>query len=1280
MRCPVCRTSSPSRAKFCDTCGAALHQLCPACATRNRPQARFCLECGTPFEPGTPAAATAPEERHAARAAQFSARLPGSEGTRTGTASSLPAHTPAIEEERRLVTVLFADVVGFTSFSEHRDPEEVRRVISVYFERLAREIRRFGGTIEKFIGDAIMALFGAPVAHEDDPQRAINAALEMQAAISEVNANLLATAGLTLQMRIGIMTGKVVGGIRSFEQSGEYTVTGDVVNTAARLQSAAGPGQILVGELTHQMSAAQFLFEPMPALTVKGKAAPVTAYLVKGRSTAALAALPTATPLIGRHAELRLLQEYLQRTVAGEGQIIALVGEAGIGKSRLVLELRRLLKDEPESPAWHGVTTMSFLATTQYATLTSLVRSLLEGEEGWDASTGAAHLQASLQRILGEQAAEQQLEATMLPLADLLGVNTRAAASEAFDAKVQRRMLLAALRTLVTAQARQRPLVLVLDDAQWIDQASLEVLEELVQILPERRILLLVTHRAHWQHAWSSKGYYRQINLGPLSAEECRALVLTVGADVRLSDEVIEHMVLKTGGNPFFLEEVVKAMRTGQATAGSAGENAPSESASALPATIEGILTARIDSLEPPLRRVLQVAAVIGQVFTEGMLRAVCGPGQNVRQLLERLIQFEFLAEQSSGGAEVEYRFRHGLIQEVAYQHLLIAQREALHLKIGECLEQMYAGQLNERSELLAYHFSRSPDKERAVHYLLLAGDHALRLYAHEAACKHYQQALTILAETPTLANDQRKADLHERQGDAYGLLGKGEQARAHYEQSLALAAAQESDPSILARLHCRIGDSWLKQGEFVAALASYARAEQALAGRAHDVHWARVRLATAQVAFRQGKFEQTRAACEETLPFFLAQSHYKEAGDVYNLLAGIELRQGHADTAIGHLFQSIVMRERSHDLSGKASCYSNLGVIYASKGEPARAIAYYRQGLELFEKTSDLYAASTIYCNLGMAYALTSDYRLACESLERGAALADDIGFRLILGEAYCQLARVCRITGQWQQTIGYLKRGLALAQQTQAKDTLIALQLEHGSFLLEQRQRAAAEEFFLEALSEAEQYSEPVQMCDSCIALALCRLDEGELAQAAAWLGRAAPILATLHHPRCQADFALARTRLHLEQGELDQAMEQIERARGLAQQLGNVLLLGQCAHLSGVAHAARQGWSAAQAAFEEAQLLLRRIGALPTLSRVMADYAALLSWPGKASASPGAALPSAEQVLEQAHAIVTQVGMEEKADALHSLLTRLVPAQVGQEKAASRLQERPGMREEL
>ncbi len=1182
------------------------------------------------------------------------------ERARTGKVSPFPGPTPVTEEERRLVTVLFADVVGFTSFSEQRDPEEVRRVIAVYFERLAREIRRFGGTIEKFIGDAIMALFGAPTAHEDDPQRAINAALEMQAAITEINAKLLATDGLTLQMRIGIMTGKVVGGARSFEQSGEYTVTGDVVNTAARLQSSAGPGQILVGELTHQMSATQFLFEAVPALAVKGKAAPVPAYLVKGRrSSAALAVPSTDTPLIGRHAELRLLQEYLQRAVAGEGQIIAIVGETGIGKSRLVLELRCLVTQAPAPPAWHGVTAMSFLATTQYATLTSLVRSLLDLEEGWDAAAGAARLQTNLQRSLGEPMAEQQLEATLTPLADLLGVNLHATASAEFDAKVQRRMLLAALRALVTAQARQHPLVLVLDDAQWIDQASLEVLEELVQILPERRILLLVTHRTHWQHAWSSKGYYRQINLGPLSAEESRALVLTAGADIHLPDELLEQLVHKTGGNPFFLEEVVKAMRSGRAAESAAGGAWPGRSASALPATIEGILTARIDSLEAPVRRVLQIAAVIGQVFTERTLSAVCGTGQNVRHSLERLIQLEFLAEQSSGGAEVEYRFRHGLIQEVAYQHLLIAQREALHLKTGECLEQVYAGQLSEHSELLAYHFSLSPDKERAVHYLLLAGDHALRLYAHEAAYKHYQQALTLLAETPTLASDRRKMEVYERQGDAGGLLGKGEQARAHYEQSLALAIAQKSDPSVCARLHCRIGDTWLKQGEFTTALACYTRAEQALSGNAPDVHWARVRLAIAQVAFRQGKFEQTRSACEETLPFFLAQSSYKEAGDVYNLLAGMELRQGHADTAIGHLFQSMVMRERSHDLSGKASCYSNLGVIYASKGEPARAIAYYRQGLELFEKTSDLYAASTIYCNLGMAYALTSEYALARESLERGAALADDIGFRLILGEAYCQLARVCRITGQWQQTIGYLKRGLALAQQTQARDTLIALQLEHGSFLMEQHQRKAAEEFFLEALNEAEQCSEPVQMCDSCIALALCWLAQGEQEQAVSWLGRAAKLLDTLHHPRCQAEFALAQARLYIEMGALEHASAQIEHARALAHQVGNLLLLGQCAHLSGVVLAAQQQWPGARAAFEEAQTLLRRIGALPALSRAMSDYAALLSWLGQASIVPDTALPGAEAVLEQAHAIGAQVGMEEKTDVLQSILTRLAPS---------------------
>jgi class 3 adenylate cyclase/tetratricopeptide (TPR) repeat protein len=1172
-------------------------------------------------------------------------------------------HPHLIDEERRLVTILFADVVGFTSFSEQRDPEIVRRVMYTYFEGLAKEIRRFDGTIEKFIGDAIMAIFGAPTAHEDDPQRSINAALEMQAAIAEINRALLDSDGLTLQMRIGIMTGKVVGGIRSFEQSGAYTVTGDVVNTAARLQAAAGPGEILVGELTYQMSGTQFLFEPVPPLTVKGKITPVTAYLVRGRCSVSSAAPSLAvTPLVGRQSELHLLQEYMQRVIVGDGRLIAIVGEAGIGKSRLVLELRSRNEQPADAPSpdvaatspglassWHWVTNMSFLATTQFGALTVLVRSLLGLEDSWDKASGHQQLRTNLKHILGEHVPEAQFDSCLAPLGELLSVTDPSRTPEKFDAKVQRRMLLASLRSLVAAKAARQPLTIVLDDGQWIDQASMEVMDDLMQLVPEHPMLILITHRPGWQHKWSGKGFYHQINLGSLTVEESHAFYTLVGADLELPDDFIEQLVGKTGGNPLFIEEVVHAIRKDERR-GLEDKHAKWQAPTAMPATIEGILAARIDSLEPHLRRILQIAAVIGQIFAERLLTAVGEASAPLRPHLERLIQLEFIAEHHSGlVADVEYRFQHGLIQEVSYHQLLITQRQALHLRTAQCLEELYAAQLSEHSELLAYHFSRSLDKERTIFYLRLAGDHAMRLYAHEAAYHHYQQALALCEDSLAPSADERKAELCEYLGEVCDLLGKGEKARSYYEQSLALLARQETDASVVAQLHRRIGETWLKQGEFSQALNCYACAEKLLEGREPGTSWAQVRLALAQVCFRRGMLDQTHAHCEEALPVFLTHARYKEAGDVYNLLAGVELRQSHVDTAIAQLFQSVVMRERSRDLPGKASCYSNLGVIYASKGEPGKAIAFYKQGLDLFEKTGDLYAASTIYCNLGMAYALTSEFHLALQSLEQWIRLADTIGFRLILAEAYCQLARVCRITGQWQQVIGYLSRSRAIAQQSQAKDTLIAINIEHGHFLFEQHQRVAAAEYFTAYLTSAEETDEQVQVVDCCNHLALLALANNDRKQVTQWLERSTKLLGALSSPRCLGEHSLVQARLDLVAGEYERAAAHLERAQQISRESGNLLLLAQCQRWLGNLQSARQEWSAAQGAFLESQTLLRRIGALPELGRVISDYVVLLHRVAQEEPSRLRDLPQVQAVLDDARSILSQVGMEEELDAV-------------------------------
>jgi class 3 adenylate cyclase/tetratricopeptide (TPR) repeat protein len=642
-----------------------------------------------------------------------------------------------ISDERRLVTVLFVDLVGFTGRAELSDPEELREVQRAYFASVAAEVERYGGSVEKYIGDAVMAIYGAPRAHDDDAERALKAAIGIRDAV--------ARGADGLEVRIGVNTGEVVGGAGSGPQSHEYTVTGDAVNVAARLQQAAEPAEIIVGATTRRLAADGFDFAPMAPLDLKGKQEPVEAW----RLVRALPQRPrvrgSESPLVGRRRELTLLEGALETAGENRGLLVGLSGEAGIGKSRLALELRQRAEAQGFGSSWTSA--LSYASSFPFHVVEQLAGQLLH--RGPDVPV--------------REALAGQLPDTDPDTLDQWAAAVADVAGEADDDQrrlladvtppARQRLLVQALGAILVAQAAQRPQLIVLDDLHWADASSLSVLDELMAVVPDRPIIVLALYRPGWSNPWASRSFYQQLNLDRLRESEVRELVSALSGGTEIEPARTAQLLHRSGGNPFFLEELLRGGASSGAGAGG------------LPETLHEVLLARIDALPADARAVLQVAAVIGMEFSERALAAV-EPTEGTATALAALQRDDLIVARDGGSVDdAAYAMRHPLVHEVAYRSLLVARRRVLHRRIGEWLE---ASSGEEALAQMAAHFRDGDDLERAREYLPRAAERAARLNAPREARDWYLEAADLFDSEPA-----RRAQMLERAAHFSYLIGE---------------------------------------------------------------------------------------------------------------------------------------------------------------------------------------------------------------------------------------------------------------------------------------------------------------------------------------------------------------------------------------------------------------------------------------------------------------------------------------------------------------------------
>ena len=883
MRCSKCGSDNRDGAKFCKKCGTPLGTKCATCDTLNPPDAKFCDECGTAL---------------------------------TGDVSDKEAGVvPAViglstSGERRHLTVLFCDLVGSTEIAGQLDPEEWREVVAGYDRAAAEAITRFGGNVAKYLGDGIMAYFGWPEAHDNDGERAARAGLAILEALQKAN-NM--STGPKLAGRVGIDSGAVVVGAGADEDA---DVFGETPNIAARLQATATPGTVLITAATHRLISGLFVVDALGPRALKGITTPLQVFQVL-RPTGVRGRLQSArglTPFVGREEELRLLLSRWQRAREGEGQLAFVVGEAGIGKSRLVAEFRERIRDTPH--IWMESAGEEFFENTPFHSIIEMFSQWLELQGGGDA-------QEQCERLEGALASAGVKVSEIAPLiADLLqlraGERYRALA---LTAEEKRRRLLTALSEWILGAARIQPLVMVSEDLHWLDPSTLELLQLLAARGASVPLMLLYTARPEFRVPWPMRTHHSQMALNRLSSRDARKMVAGVAAHTAIATEKVEAVVERTGGVPLFVEELTRAVLEGS------NERIASQE---IPATLHDSLMARLDRLGSA-KETIQIGAVIGGEFSYRLLHAVCPMSEKDLQASIQSATDAELIYVRGMAPDANYLFKHALIRDAAYGALLKSRRTELHSRIAKVLRQQFSERATSAPELLAHHYTEAGLFKEAIPCWQRAGQLAIERSANTEAISHITKGLELIKLLPDGPERiQQELALQTILGPAF-IAAKGYAApevERTFERARALCGRVDDTLQLFSALY---GLWWF---HFAAAKLETARsqAEELLefAERQGD----RVLLVTAHRAlgytlYNQGEFSIACAQFEKAMAIYASQLH-SEAGRYGGTDPGVGClcfdamalwHRGYPDRALQQVNEAIRLAQQlSHPFSSSAS------------------------------------------------------------------------------------------------------------------------------------------------------------------------------------------------------------------------------------------------------------------------------------------------------------------------------------------------------------------------
>jgi class 3 adenylate cyclase/tetratricopeptide (TPR) repeat protein len=923
----------------------------------------------------------------------------------------------ALEGERKQVTVLFADLKGSMELLADRDPEEARQLLDPVLERLMAAVHRYQGTVNQIMGDGIMALFGAPVAHEDHAVRACYAALAMQDAIRRYSAEVRCTHGVEVQIHVGLNSGEVVVRAIGNDLHMDYSALGQTTHLAARMEQLAMPGSILLTASTLRLVEGFVRVNALGPVPVKGLADPVEVFELVGvsalRQRLQASAARGLTRFVGRQTELEGLRQALERTEARHGQLVAVVGEAGVGKSRLVYEF--VHSHHLQSWLVLESASVSYGKATPYFPVIDLLKRYCHLEAHDDTRTIRAKVTGQVLTL------DEALQETLPALLGLLDALPEDSAFLRLDPPQRRQRTLDALKRLLLRESQVQPLLLVFEDLHWIDTETQALLDSLVESLPTAQLLFLVNYRPEYQHGWGGKTYYTQLQLDVLPAASAEEFLHALVGDEASLAPLKTLLIARTEGNPFFLEESIRTLVEMQVLVGEPGAYRLAQALPTIqvPATVQAMLAARIDRLPPEDKRLLQTAAVIGHEVPLPLLQAIAeAPEETLQRSLAHLQAAEFLYE-TCLFPELEYTFTHALTHEVAYSSLLQERRRVLHAGIVEAL----AGeQVAEQVERLAHHALRGEVWAKALAYCRQAGQKAMARSVHREAVGYFEQALSALAHLPE-NRDTRGEAIDLRLALRNALFPSGDLGRilAYLREAEALAAALD-DPRRMGQVSLFLSNCFRHLGEHDQAIAAAQRAlavatadgevvQQALAsyylGRAYHIQ-GDYRQAIDYLGQTLASFEGARRHEHFGLPFLPAVS-----SRAYLAVCHAELGTFAEGRAFGNEGLRIA-EAATHPVSLIFAC-GGIGVLVLHQGELSRALPLLEQAVSICREANlpayFPWAAGALGSAYSLAGRITDAVPLLTQALEQTSAM-ETVGFqtqcRLSLGEAQVLAGRM--------------------------------------------------------------------------------------------------------------------------------------------------------------------------------------------------------------------------------------------------------------------------------
>ncbi len=1002
MQCNNCQTDNPEQHHFCMHCGTLLASKCPRCQFESPEQANFCGNCGLGLTPMAQFAwGQAWESIPRPRPPRPAPGQVDQAGEKPVEGADRPAAAPVPDQsldqylprelrskleaarlgggmvgERRIVTMMFCDVKGSTSAAEELDPEDWTEIINGAFEYMIRPVYKYEGTVARLMGDAILAFFGAPIAHEDDPERAVLSGLDIVSGIIPYREQIQQQWGIDFNVRVGINTGLVVVGGVGSDLRMEYTAMGDAINLAARMEQTAAPGTVQISQDTYRLVAPLFEFETLGGIQVKGKEEPVLAYRVLRRKTApgrrrGIEGLEAE--LVGRSQEMARLGTVLADLERGIGRIVCLIGGAGLGKSRLIQELKRA-NGQAAALNWYETASLSYETGFPYALFQQLVRLL----NGISPADGPDQFWDKIAALTARLPADDESRYTRV-FAALFGLPDPSGRPP-LEGEAFKHQLYAAMGDIWAVRFSDQPTVLVFDDLHWTDPASIDLLLHLLPAVENTPLVLLCAFRPDRgapsyqvkQIADSEHHHrYTEISLRPLSAEQSAELVDRLLAIADLPDSLRQRILERAAGNPFFVEEVVRTLiESGVVVAEDRPENgtvrrywrATSDTViPEIPDSLQGLLISRIDRLEEETRQIVQMAAVIGRSFYHRVLTEI-GKGDTleaaaVEEQIGRLVRLEMIQE-AARVPEVEYRFRNPLTQEIAYQTILLKQRREFHQRVGAAMETLFPDRLTELAPRLAFHFAEGRQAEKALAYYTLAADNAFRLFAREEALENFQQAIAWAERGG--ADNQQVIHLYRRSGRTLELLLRHDDALETYQALEALGEQRGDDSLRLAGIAAQATQYYLGQRDYELSLK---RSEEALAlarslgDRAIEAHslWNLLLVST-----------------------WLDPKQALQYGE-----AGLKIAQERASRP----------QASNPDLEQLALILLDVSFPLIGEGQIGLARERTVQAQEIFERMGNLPMAATALQRLGVALKMEGEYPQAIKAFERAIAMDQSIG-----------------------------------------------------------------------------------------------------------------------------------------------------------------------------------------------------------------------------------------------------------------------------------------------